>query len=58
MQPGNLRQLLSIKKGHIFPRTLCDVTCYGLDHFVIQLLRLERFISIFDDINSSELIYT
>ena len=58
MQPGNLQQLLCIKKGHGFPRTLCDVTCFGFDLVMMQLLLLERFMSVFNELNSSELIYT
>ena len=54
----NSFRLLSIKKEHGFPRTLCDVTCFGFDLVMMQLLLLEEFISIFDDFNLSELVYT
>ena len=49
-------RLLSIKNGHGFPRTLCDVTCSWFDLHMRQLLLQEWVMSNLDEFNSSELI--
>ena len=49
-------RLLSVKNGRGFPRTLSDVTCFGFDLDMMQLLLLERVMSVFDEFKSSELI--
>ena len=49
-------KLLSINNGREFPRTLSDDMCFGFDFVMMQLLLLERVMSVFDEFNSSELI--
>ena len=40
-------RLLSIKNGRGFHRTLCDVTCFGFDLVMMQLLLQEMIMPVF-----------
>ena len=48
-------KLLSIKNERGFPRMLCDATCFGFYLVMMQLLLLERVMSVFDEFQGTDL---